>query len=326
MSNKLYIIDISKEAAQIAAKTSKFSGAHFARFILTSVDEATNKMTNEVFVGDTLTVLRNIALSKLNGKQIALGNFKVTLKTINNTLKNINELKADTLANVIQIDVHGDGNNSLAKLADCTHIAIANVIGKRGTKEIEYGCVVCDKNGQSQMMSWKNLQNAIMSGQYKVHNIAVRTDSRTGDISFVRTNISYLDTIYLKVDVDVTKTTTTSQTNKQLKNEKEQATKNKLLAQLTQTKSPLMYSLTDDYDLSALQYILKIHFQNEPVNYMMNADYTVEQLRLLHRAYKNGIDVAIIADPRISAKTMEGVIKKFEYNLWDCIDLANLRK
>ena len=59
---------------------------------------------------------------------------------------------------------------------------------------------------------------------------------------------------------------------------------------------------------------------------MMNSEYTVEQLRVLHRAYNEGIEIAIMADPRISARSMEGIRKKFEYGLWECIDMSNLKK
>lgn len=315
MSNKLYIIDISAEAAKSATKQSHFKGSHFAKYCLATIDEATNKMTTKIFTGDVLACIRS-ALLQSAGRAIELGNFRVRLFGNNQSMV----IEAATLdmvgGHISDAEVLGDGNNSLAKLFDSTHVVIANVIGQRGKQEIEYGCVTIDKNGKTIMTSWSNLEKAMKAGTVRVHNIRL---SETG--SLVRTNISSLGVVYLKVDLD------THQPIKRVTDDVKAAqTKTKLLKQITKAQSPLMYELTDAYNLDALQYILKIHSQGEPVHYMMNDAYTVEQLRVLHRAYNEGIEIAIIADPRISARSMEGIRKKFEYNLWECIDLSNLKK
>lgn len=314
MSSKLYIIDISAEAAKSAAKQSHFKGAQFAKYCLATIDEKTNKMTTMIFTGDVLSCLRNAIAHA--GRAIELGNFRVRLFGNNQSMV----IEAATLdmvgGHISDAEVLGDGNNSLAKLFDSTHVVIANVIGQRGSSEVEYGCVTISKAGKTLMTSWTNLEKAMKAGTVRAHNIRL---SEAG--SLVRTNISSLGVVYLKVDLD---------NQKPVKRVNEDAkaaqTKTKLLKQITKANSPLMYELTEDYNLDALQYILKIHSQGEPVNYMMNSAYTVEQLRVLHRAYNEGIEIAIMADPRISARSMEGIRKKFEYGLWECIDMSNLKK
>lgn len=320
MSNKLYIIDISAEAAKSATKQSHFKGSHFAKYCLATIDEATNKMTTKIFTGDVLACIRSALLQSTGPVQ--LGNFRVQIYSRIGQKVLIDTAYSNTFEPslgqdcIVDADVHGDGNNSLAKLFDSTHVVIANVIGQRAKQEIEYGCVTIDKNGKTIMTSWSNLEKAMKAGTVRVHNIRL---SETG--SLVRTNISNLGIVYLKVDLD------THQPIKRVTDDvKATQTKTKLLKQITKAQSPLMYELTDAYNLDALQYILKIHSQGEPVHYMMNDAYTVEQLRVLHRAYNEGIEIAIIADPRISARSMEGIRKKFEYNLWECIDLSNLKK
>lgn len=313
MSSKLYIIDISAEAAKSAAKQSHFKGSHFAKYCLATIDEETNKMTTKIFTGDVLACLRS-ALAHTT--RIELGNFKIKLISRLGATVTSNALPVDIDGTIVDAEVHGDGNNSLAKLFDSTHVVIANVIGQRGKQDIEYGCVTIGKNGKTLMTSWSNLEKAMKAGTVKAHNVRL---SDTGSI--VRTNISSLGTVYLKVDLD-------SQKPVKRVNEDAKAvqTKAKLLKQITKANSPLMYELTEDYNLDALQYILKTHSQGEPVHYMMNSNYTVEQLRILHRAYNEGIEIAIMADPRISARSMEGIRKKFEYGLWECIDMDNLKK
>lgn len=314
MSSKLYIIDISAEAAKSAAKQSYFKGTHFARYCLANIDEATNKMTTKVFTGDILSCLRNAIAHA--GKVIELGNFKVKLFSNKQSMV-IDTATIDMLNNSItDAYILGDGTNSLAKLFDNTHVVIANVIGQRDKHNIEYGCVICSKAGASKMTSWASLRKAIESGTIKVHNVRL---SESG--SFVRTNISVLGKVYLKIELD--NVSVVKYVNEDAKQKK---TKAKLLNQITQAKSALMYELTEEYELSALQYILKTHSQGESVHYMLNPRFTVEQLRALHKAYNNGIEIALIADPRISARSMEGIIKKFEYGLWECIDIDNLRK
>ena len=320
MSSKLYIIDISAEAAKSAAKNSHFKGVHFAKYCLATIDEKTNKMTTTILTGDVLSCIRSAILQSVGPVQ--LGNFRVQIYSRIGQKVLIDTAYSNTFEPslgqdcVIDADVHGDGTNSLAKLADSSHVVIANVIGQRGKSEIEYGCITVAKNGKTQMTSWTNLEKAIKNGTIKVHNIRL---SEAGTL--VRTNISSLGVVYLKVDID---------TQKPVKRANEDAkaaqTKTKLLKNITKANSPLMYELTEDYNLDALQYILKIHSQGEPVHYMMNSAYDVEQLRVLHRAYNEGIEIALIADPRISARSMEGVRKKFEYGLWECIDLENLHK
>ena len=325
MSDKLYIIDISFDTAQIVSKTSKFSGTHFAKYCLASIDEKTNKMITKFYTGDVLSCLRNI-LIYLNGRPLELANFKVTLKSTNNVVKSINKVTLPMLVNVIDVDVHSDGNNSLTRLYDCTHIAIANVIGIRGKQEIDYGCVKCSKDGHCEMISWKKLQALMQKGKLDMHNVTLHFDEKTSQTSLIRTNISNLGTIYLTVNIDTPDAEKVQNTTKVTKNAKEQEKKQGLLKGLTDCRSPLMYSLTEDYPLDAMQYIIKTYTQGEPIDYMLNADYTVEQLRVLHRAYKEGIDITIIADPSVSAKTMENIRKKFEYGLWECINFGNLRK
>ena len=314
MSVKLYIIDISAEAAHSAAKQSHFKGSHFAKYCLASIDETTNKMTTKIFTGDVIACLKSAV--EHAGRPVELANFKVRLYTSRNTSVVIEQVTADITNDVQDAEVMGDGNNSLAKLPTCTHVVIANVIGQRGSSNVEYGCVVIAKNGKTTMTSWTNLEKAMKANTVKTHNIRL---SESG--SLIRTNISSLGIVYLKVDLD---------SQKPVKHVNEDAkatqTKNKLLKKITKTNSPLMYDLTEDYNLDALQYILKIHSQGEPVHYMMNSNYTVEQLRVLHRSYNEGIEIAIMADPRISARSMEGIRKKFEYGLWECIDLENLHK
>lgn len=314
MNSKLYIIDISAEAAKSAAKQSHFKGAQFAKYCLATIDEKTNKMTTMIFTGDVLSCLRNAIAHA--GRAIELGNFRVRLFGNNQSMV----IEAATLdmvgSHISDAEVLGDGNNSLAKLFDSTHVVIANVIGQRGKQEIEYGCVTVDKKGKTIMTSWSNLEKAMKAGAVRAHNIRL---SETG--SLVRTNISNLGVIYLKVELDTIK-----KEKKLVESDKDVKTKTKLLTQVTKANSPLMYDLTMDYNLDAIQYILKTHSQGEPIHYMLNSDYTVEQLRVLHRAYNEGIEIALIADPRISARSMESVRKKFEYGLWECIDLSNLRK
>lgn len=320
MNSKLYIIDISAEAAKSATKQSHFKGSHFAKYCLATIDEATNKMTTKIFTGDVLACIR-CALLQSTGP-VQLGNFKVQIysrvgqKCMIDTAHNHTFEHSLSQDCVVDADVYGDGNNSLAKLFDSTHVVIANVIGQRGKQEIEYGCVTVDKNGKTIMTSWSNLEKAMKAGAVRAHNIRL---SETG--SLVRTNISNLGVIYLKVELDTIK-----KEKKLVESDKDVKTKTKLLTQVTKANSPLMYDLTMDYNLDAIQYILKTHSQGEPIHYMLNSGYTVEQLRVLHRAYNEGIEIALIADPRISARSMESVRKKFEYGLWECIDLPNLRK
>lgn len=314
MSTKLYIIDISNEAANSATKHSHFKGSHFAKYCLASIDETTNKMTTKIFTGDVIACLRSAV--EYAGQAVELVNFKVKLYLSNNSSMYIETAVPSMLDSVCDADVAGDGNNSLAKLVDCTHVVIASVIGQRGTSDVDYGCVVVAKNGKTTMTSWTNLEKAIKNKTIKTHNVRL---SETNTL--VRTNISSLGIVYLKIDLDNKKPV-----KRVADDEKAVQTKNKLLKQITKANSPLMYELTEDYNLDALQYILKIHSQGEPVHYMMNANYSVEQLRVLHRAYNEDIEIALIADPRISARSMEGVCKKFEYGLWECIDLENLHK
>lgn len=304
---------ISKEAAAAAAKQSSFKGSHYAKYCLATIDETTNKMTTKIFTGDVLACLKQAVAH--SGGAIDLGNFKVTL--ISRLSKvTANSITPEMLNDVIDAAVHGDGNNSLAKLFESTHVVIANVIGQRGKQHIEYGCVICEYTGKTMMTSWTKLQKAMAAGVLRVHNIRL---SEAGTL--VRTNISSLGVVYLKVELDNTKPVKPKN-----EDQKTTQTKTKLLKQITATQSPLMYELTSDYNLDAIQYILKVHAQGEPVNYMMKPEYTVEQLRVLHRAYNEGIEIAIMADPRISARSMEGIRKKFEYGLWECIDLTNLKK
>ena len=225
------------------------------------------------------------------------------------------------LTDAIGAEVHGDGLNALVRLADATHVAVAQVIGRRGKSDIDYGTMLVPAGANpgttAQMVSWKSIKENIKAGKVNVHNISYDKEKD----KLIRTNISNLDTIYLIVDAVKEKKPPKT---KPVTDKKEAAQKNKLINNLMEAKSPLVYSLSTEYPLTSLQYILKTHTQGEPVDYMLNAEYTVEQLRALHRAYNKGIDVALIADPAISAKTMESVITKFDYGLWKAIDIENI--
>lgn len=347
MKNKLFITSISDNAKQALIKKSYFNGAQYARYQLVSIDESTNQTKVQLYIGDIISVLKTVFL-QTGIKELLFGNFKLTLKTGANELKLVKSLAVSDIVTAFSGEIHGDGLNSLARLSDSTHVAVANVIGKRGSKEIEYGTIIVptmDEPGHSSgssvkpcMISWKKLQGDIAAGTKKVHNIEYDKDKGT----FIRTNLCNLDTVYLIVTADKSeviqsgsKAQNTTAPNKeqsgQQKSSKtsEQKTaeqKAKLLNGLLNAKSPLSFSLTNDYSLDAMQYIMKIHTQGEEIDYMLDPGYTAEQLRALRKAYKAGIDVALIADPKISARTMEGVIAKFEYGLWKVIDVENLRK
>lgn len=325
MKNKLYITAISDSAKVILAKHAHFSGMHYAKYVLVSIDEETNQTKTQIYVGDIITVLKTVFLNT-GLKALCLGNFKLTVKTTEGEAQQLNVVTATMIARALDAEIHGDGINSLARLSTSTHIAVAQVIGKRGDSEIDYGTILFpagDTNDANAVMaSWKNIRAAVEKHQIVIHNVAYDEDKQ----QLVRTNISSLDTVYLIVNVAQTKKSVQQANKTKTTANKDVAQKTKLLNNLMSAKSPLVYSLTQDYDLDALQYILKIHTQNEPVDYMLNSEYTVQQLRALHKAYKSGIDIALIADPRISARTMEGVISKFEYGLWKVIDTDNLRK
>ena len=325
MKNKLYITAIGDNTKQILAKQAHFSGMHYAKYVLVSIDENTNQTKTQLYVGDIITVLKTLFLNT-GLKEIALGNFKVTLKTPQGDAKQLTTVTTTMLVTAIDAEIHGDGLNSLVRLATSTHIAVAQVIGKRGESEIDYGTILFPagdtNNANAAMVSWKSVKAAVEKGQVVIHNVTYDTDKH----QLIRTNISALDTVYLIVDVAPKAKATQTASKVKRTSDKDNVQKTKLLNNLMTAKSPLVYYLTQEYDLDALQYILKIHTQNEPVDYMLNPAYTVEQLRALHKAYKAGIDIALIADPRISARTMEGVISKFEYGLWKVIDVDNLRK
>ena len=318
MKFKIFITQISNEAAATAEKTSKISGVHFAKYCLTAIDDSETKMQTQVYTGDVISCLRKV-LVNTKIPSITLGNFRIVLKYQNNTeTEKLDTVTLEQLSNCIDATIYGDGVNSLARLNTSHAIAVANVCGRRGETTTDYGCVLCFPSGQYKMVSWKTVEKNLRTGQFFVHNVLLQHDK------LIRTNISSLDTVYLTIEATQKKAEQTSAPKQA--NPTDEAKKHKLVADLVKAKSPLAYVISDDYELESLQYILKTRTQGEDVSYMLNPAYTVEQLRELHAAVLKDIDISLIADPSISAKTMANVVKKIEYDLWDCIDVQNLRR
>lgn len=323
MLYKIFITQISPEAAAHAEKYSKFSGVHFAKYCATSIDDSQTKMTTNMYTGDVISCLRK-AMINFGVQQIALGNFKVSL-----TMQGKEETgKLDTISliqleNSIDATVYGDGINALHRLKDSHAVAIANVQGKRGDTVTDYGCVLAMTDGTFKTTSWKNIKKNLQLGKFRAHNITLQGDS------LQRTNLSALDTVYLLVKTEAkaqeqepTDTTAPEKTEQSDKDTDKR--KKKLMNDLVKAKSPMAYVLTDDYNLDAMQYIMKTKLQGEEIRYMLNPKYTAEQLRVLHQGVLKGLDITMIADPSVSARTMRSTLKKMEYDLWDCIDVQNI--
>ena len=78
MKNKLYITAISDTAKTVLDRQSHFNGMQYAKYQLISIDEDTNVAQAQLFVGDIITVLKNVLL-QIGLNEITLGNFKLSL-------------------------------------------------------------------------------------------------------------------------------------------------------------------------------------------------------------------------------------------------------
>lgn len=289
---------------------------------------------------NAVVVINSVDGTKFN----VLDASKVTMRNVLKTVSqkyglqtNINYGNFDLKYNSTKFT--GTSSASLARLGG--YVVISD-IRKYGTKEV-VGYVVSNSECVIAKINKSKLVDAMENNGIKGQNFSVV--KQEGKQSFISLNdASRIMPYYIGVPTDkLSKPVHTvpekpptgkvdkyipgvfakdTERSKRTETPEEIEKKKSAIAKLKCTR--LGRQINDSYCYEAIKYLAYLCRKHSRYDYLLDPNYTYEQMIVLQRAYRKGIDISKFNDPHIPSDEMSKICKLIELEVWDNVDTSKL--